>query len=71
MLGPFPLSASEAMTCLPLWKERKLLSAPEEGLDTGPIPITPNKLANVFRAIRKKTREKNKHARKSRAKNRN
>jgi hypothetical protein len=70
MLGPFPLSANEALTCFQLWPERKLLPAPEEGLDTEPIPITPNRLANVFRAVKKKNREKNKRARKSRAKNR-
>lgn len=69
MLDPFPHTAIP-VPLLPLWDERKLLPAPEVGLDTEPIPVTPNKLASVFRASKKKIRKKNKRARHSRAKNR-
>jgi hypothetical protein len=65
MLDPFPLQGS-ALTSLPLWNEPLLLPAPEEVEWAEP---TPNRLANVFRAIKKKTRKKNKHSRKSRRAN--
>lgn len=70
MLGPFSAAPSGPLACLPLWRDPILLPGPEEGLDTVPIPTTPNKLANVFRTIKKKNRKKNKHARHSRRTNR-
>lgn len=68
MLDPFPNRSAE-LSLLSPWRNPPP-PGPEEGLDIGPIPITPNKPANIFRTIRKKSRKKNKHARKSRAKNR-
>jgi len=65
MLDPFP-NPGEALTCLPLWNDPLLLPAPEEIEEALP---TPNKLASIFRAIKKKTRKKNKHSRKSRRAN--
>ena len=66
MLDPFPNNVATDIPLLPLWRDPVLLPAPEE-IET---VITPNRLATVFRAIKKKNRKKNKRARKSRAKNR-
>ena len=69
MLGPFFAEPGEALTCLPLWTERLLLSGPEEMLEGQIIPIRDGMLASTFRTKKQKRRKKNKHSRQSRRTN--
>lgn len=67
MLELFAVQPGEALTCLPLWRDPPLLPAPEVSMS---VPITPNRLASVFRTHVNKRRNRNKTARNSRRKNR-
>lgn len=74
MLGPFAATPNEPLVPLIDWRPGEptplLLSGPEEMLEDSRIPASTGILASTFRTKKEKRRKRNKHARKSRAKNR-